>query len=95
MPSRAAASLRFDVPRIAFMMAWYSVALTLDSSASSIGSIEDADALCNQYDNCPRTANRPFTDGDSDGPGDACDVCTGGVAVTAAVDELLRTVGIR
>ena len=36
---------------------------------------QDGDRLCNQYDNCPRTSNRPFSDADTDGPGDACDVC--------------------
>ncbi|MFM7143287.1 MAG: hypothetical protein ACKO2K_15380, partial [Alphaproteobacteria bacterium] len=42
----------------------------------------DGDGFCNGIDNCPDAANLGQDDGDGDGTGDACDVCTGGVSVT-------------
>jgi cysteine-rich repeat protein/ELWxxDGT repeat protein len=37
----------------------------------------DADTVCDLIDNCPEDPNPDQLDGDTDGAGDACDVCTG------------------
>ena len=54
----------------------------------------DGDGLCNGIDNCPDVANAGQGDGDGDAIGDACDVCTGGVAVTRSRLKLANLGGV-
>ncbi|HZR83046.1 MAG TPA: hypothetical protein VFD92_18265 [Candidatus Binatia bacterium] len=45
----------------------------------------DQDGVCNKVDVCPNVSDPDQTDGDGDGLGDACDPCTNGVALSAAL----------
>lgn len=51
--------------------------LVLERSVGGGCTDSDGDGLCDNRDNCAQAANGDQADGDSDGRGDACDVCPG------------------